>query len=326
MPLERINQEEEVKMAEASKAERRPVEQKAEEPRQEKLNPRDVLNSFENNINPDSIISVEKKYGYEVLHCNNSYEYLHFAFPPDGELKEDAAKIEKYKEIFQKISSPDTMKDALKLINTLDDEEKKWLFGKIQARGSGGPVKMKDGKMKCIVIMNDMPTLRKFNQDGSERNEARLKEYDEDYARILEHELRHAQFYTKYGKDREQWKTVLEGLRPLTPLELKRYHLERFTIDEIAAHMENDIRKVTIEGKEKVEVKWQGIINNLMKDDYRRASGDEMIFESEKDLAQYKSALTKLVGVAREEYEKTGSISQVMDKLASTDVTQYLSA
>ena len=273
------------------------------------------LDSFQHEISPTAIISVEKRPDEAiVVHCNNLYEYLKFGYRKD---QTEVAKIEKHKEIFEAFSMPDTVPRAMQLKSQLPEEDQVWLMDKLNAEGSAVPVEYKDGKREAIVMMNDMPTKRMLNHDGTERTEEQIQKYDREYKRTVEHEVRHTQYYNKFGKDLEVWRKTMESLRPLTPFEQRKYHYDRYTKDEIVAHIENEVTEDT---NGNTQVNWEGIIQNLQKGDYRFPE----VFKSQQDVAEYLKVSTALVIKAKEKYGNIKSPDAIMDTIARIDVQQFM--
>jgi len=275
------------------------------------------LGSFNNNIESSSIIGMEMRNGATVLHCNNLYEYLKFGFSGNaGEIE----RIEQNRAIFEAVSNPDSMAEGLRLIASIKDEDDlAWVKEKLEASGSAVPVELKNGGNDSVVMMNDMPTKRMFNRDGvTKKTPAQLTEFDKDYDEIVNHEVRHVEYYRKYGNALEAQMAQLKAQRPLTPEELKNYHYSRYTKDEIVAHMENAKTKSG-------EVDWKGIFDNLLKDTYRNASSDKSkgidVFSSDADKEEYRKVVKKLIQIASKKYETSGSIDEVMDELAGVDVS-----
>jgi hypothetical protein len=233
-------------------------------PLKERIEPADFLSSFPNDISLSSVLSIENRSDdVTIIHCNNLYDYLKFGF---RDHPEEIEKINKYKDILDAFSSPDTIPSAMQLKNKLPEEDQKWIMSSLNACGSAVPAEFNDGGKKSIVIMNGMPTRRMFNYNGTKRNESQLKAYDEEYEKITNHEVRHSLFYKKYGKDLEEWNKTLESMKAPSHNNQKKYHYDRFTKDEIIAHMENDI--LGIEESE-LEKSWNHIIDNLQTDFYR---------------------------------------------------------
>lgn len=277
----------------------------------------DFLKSFPNNIAPSAVLGVEKRSdGATIIHCNDLYEYLKFGFRED---LQEMEKIEKYKEIFQSFSLPENVSLAMRLKDELSEEEQKWIMEKLTAAGSAVPVEFADGRKESIVMMNDMLTRRMFNHDGTLRNEDQLRAYDNEYSKIVEHEVRHTKYYRKFGKDLEAWRKTMESIRPLSHTEQKKYHYDRYTKDEIVAHMENDIEGSIEDGQGDTDENWNHIIDNLQQDTYRF----DTVFDSG-DKAEYLSVVTSLVEIAKETYRKTKSVDAVMDTVAGVDVTKLL--
>jgi len=277
----------------------------------------EFLDSFENNIDPKAIDSVETRPdGVKVLHCSSMYEYLRFGY---RESPKEIAKIEdkNNKAIFMAISSPETIEKGMELLQKTiakaTEEERGWIMGKIGAEGSAVPIQLKDGRKIEIVIMNDMPTRRMRNFDGSMRNEQQLREYDEAYARTVEHEVRHAQFYDKYSRKMEEdWEVKKESA---SPEEKREYHYNRFTKDEIIAHLQNAVNKYTL------EINWDEIVMNLLKKDYMFADTFTNLAESN----EYESVMMRLVNIAKATYKETQSTEEVEKALMETDVKEIMS-
>jgi len=280
----------------------------------------EFLGSFNNNIESSSIIGMEKRNGATVLHCNNLYEYLRFGFSGNaGEIERIEQK--QNRAIFEAVSNPDSIAEGLRLIASIKDEDDlEWIKEKLEASGSAVPVKLKNGGNDSVVMMNDMPTKRMFNKDGiTKRTSVQLGAFDKDYEKTVNHEVRHVEYYRKYGDALEAQKAQLEAQRPLTPEELKNYHYSRYTKDEIVAHMENAKTKSG-------EVDWKEIFNNLLKDTYRNASSDKSkgidVFSSGSDKAEYRKVVGKLIQIASKKHKTSGSIDEVMDELAGVDVSK----
>ncbi len=290
-----------------------------------KLDTAEFLNSFENDIDPKTIIHSERRVdGVEVMYCNNLFEYLRFGFQSNPE---EVKRIEKHEEIFRNYSSPETVDKAAELLSKLSSEESEWIMSKLEADGSIAEVKFNDGNKRHVVMMNRMPTKRKFNKDQSERTPEQISAYESSFKRTVEHEVRHVHFFNKYGKDMKQWKETMEKIKPLSAAQLRKYHYDRFTKDEIAAHIENEVLEVDSEQGKRVVVNWNGIVENLQKSDYMNASKEnrkEKIFKTELDVAEYKIVVMQLVNVARDEYDRTGSIDKVTEALHGFDVTGLL--
>lgn len=313
MNLDQIKPEEEPKLPEATDV---TATVKPEVRASEYLDPVSFLSRFPNGINPSAIISVEKRPdGAIVVHCNNFYEYLKFGYREDpGEVE----KIEKHKTIFEALSNPDSIAAAMLLISKLPEEEKEWITGKWFAWGSAVPVEFQDGEKEAIVMMNDMPTRRLLNADGTRRNEAEIQENDKEYRKTVEHEVRHTQYYNRFGKNLEEWRKIKESLRPLTPLEERKYHYDRYLKDEVVAHIENEM---TENPDGTTHVNWEGIVDNLQGYDYRDLTG---VFRTEEDRTEYLTVSRTLVNRAKEAYEQNRPIDEIMNLIARIDVQQFM--
>ena len=87
------------------------------------------LGSFKNEIAPTAVISVEQRPDEAiVVHCNDLYEYLKFGYRED---QAEVAKIEKYKEIFNAFSTPETVSTAMQLTGQLPEEDRAWIMDKL---------------------------------------------------------------------------------------------------------------------------------------------------------------------------------------------------
>lgn len=279
------------------------------------LDPREFLDSFQHEISSTAIVSVERRPDEAiVVHCNNLYEYLKFGYRED---QTELAKIKDHEEIFEAFSTPETVPKAVELTGKLNKKDRKWVMDKLNAEGSAVPVVFKDGERGAIVIMNDMPTRRMLNRDGSKRNKEQTQKYDREYGRTVEHEVSHTQYYNEFGKDLETWRKIMERLKPLTPFEQRKYHYNRYTKDEVVAHIKNE---VTEDSNGNTQVNWKGIIQNLKKKDYCFTG----VFKSQKDMAEYQTVSTALVNKAREEHEKNKSPEVIMDIIAKIDVQQFM--